>query len=190
MKLDSPVSALKGVGPVIQKGLARLGIITVQDLLQYWPRRWDDFSSIGKINTIKPGRVAVLCRVLAVDVRRSARQSRLTITEAVLTDETGTIKAVWFNQPFLINSLKKGEKYLFAGNFEFKNNYLSLNSPTIEAVTEDNYKGKIYSIYPETSSISSKILQKLVAQVIGLTIELEDSLPVIVEKEYQYGPNR
>ncbi len=187
MKLDSPVSVLKGVGPVIQKGLARLGIITVQDLLQYWPRRWDDFSSIGKINTIKPGRVAVLCRVLAVDVRRSARQSRLTITEAVLTDETGTIKAVWFNQPFLINSLKKGEKYLFAGNFEFKNNYLSLNSPTIEAVTEDNYKGKIYSIYPETSSISSKILQKLVAQVIGLTIELEDSLPVIVEKEYQLG---
>lgn len=187
MKLDSPVSALKGVGPVIQKGLARLGIFTVKDLLQYWPRRWDDFSSISKLSSIKPGRVAVLCKVLAVDVRRSARQPRLTITEAVLTDETGTIKAVWFNQPFLLNSLKKGEKYLFAGNFEFKNNYLSLNSPTIEAVTEDNYKGKIYSIYPETSSISSKTLQKLVSQVASLAVELEDSLPVIVEKEHKLG---
>lgn len=183
MMLDSRVSNLKGVGPVVEKGLHTLGIRTVQDLLQYWPRRWDDFSTISKINTMKPGRVAVLCKVLALDVRRSARQRRLTITEAVLTDGTGTIKAVWFNQPFLLNTLKKDEKYLFAGNFEFKNNYLSLNSPTIEPVTEDNYKGKIYSIYPETSSITSKTLQKLISQVIDLRDELHDSLPSIIEQE-------
>lgn len=181
MNLNSNVSVLKGVGPVIQKGLTKLGIETVNDLLVYWPRRWDDFSTISKINTMKPGKVAVLCKVLAVDVRRSARQRRLAITEAVLSDGTGTIKAVWFNQPFLLNTLKKDEKYLFAGNFEFKNNYLSLNSPTIEAVTEDNYKGKVYSIYPENSSITSKTLQKLIAQAIELRAGMTDALPSVVE---------
>ncbi|MEI8072623.1 MAG: ATP-dependent DNA helicase RecG [Candidatus Saccharibacteria bacterium] len=184
MKLDSPISNLKGVGPVVKTGLAKLGINTVQDLLLYWPRRWDDFSTISKLNTIKPGRVAVLCKVLAIDVRKSARQPRLTITEAILSDGTGTIKAVWFNQPFLMNYFNKDQQYLFAGNFEFKNNYLSLNGPTYEIVNEDNYKGKIYSIYSETSSVSSKTIQKLLSQVIHLSDELKDSLPDSVEAEY------
>ncbi|MBA3679425.1 ATP-dependent DNA helicase RecG [Candidatus Saccharibacteria bacterium] len=188
MQLDYRVTLLKGVGPIVQKGLARLGIHTVQDLLTYWPRRWDDFSTISKLNTIKPGRVAVLCTVLAVNVRSSQRQRRLSITEAVLTDGSGTIKAVWFNQPFLLNTLKKGEQYLFAGNFEFKNNYLSLNSPTVEPATQENYKGKIYSVYPETSGITSKALQKLIAQVIDQSSELSDGLPIEVEQEHQLIP--
>ena len=182
--LDSPVSRLNGVGPVIAKGLKQAGVETVRDLLNYYPRRWDDFSQLSKLKDIKPGRVAVRCQVERISVRHSARNKRLTITEAILTDGTGTIKAVWFNQPFLVNTLKTDQHYLFAGNFEFRNNYLSLNNPSHELADTENHKGKIYSIYPGNSIITSKIIQKLVAQIIDLCVELGDDLPPNIETNY------
>ncbi len=184
LSLESPVSVLSGVGPVIEKGLHQLNIKTIKDLILYFPRRWEDFSKISKLKNIKPGRVAVSCEIEQINVRRSARNKRLTITEAILSDGTGTIKAVWFNQPYLVNTLKKDQTYLFSGQFEFKNNYLSLNSPTFEIANQSNNKGKIYSIYSENSIISSKIIQKLIGQVIHLCDEINDDLPVEFEKRY------
>lgn len=177
MQLDTPVSALTGVGPVVKKGLERLKIKTVGDLLWHTPRRWEDYSQITKIRNIKPGKVAIVASIEAINVRRSARQKRLTITEAILSDGSGTIKAVWFNQPYLTTALKKDQNYLFAGNFEFKNNYLSLNTPSFEPANEANFKGAIYPIYPETATISSKILQKLISQCIDATLQMQDDLP-------------
>lgn len=182
MRLDSRVTNLKGVGPVVQRGLDRLKIKTLRDLLWHVPRRWEDYSTITKMRNIRPGQVAVVASVEAINVRRSAKQRRLTITEAVITDGTGTIKAVWFNQPYLTTTLKKDAKYLFAGNFEFKNNYLSLNSPSFELADESNFQGAIYPVYPETARVSSKIFQRLVSQVIDLTSELQDDLPENVRK--------
>ncbi len=184
ISLISAVSELSGVGPVVEKGLNKLGIATVQDLLMYFPRKWEDFSRLNKLNTIRPGRVAINCEVQSIAVRRSHRNKRLTITEAILSDDTGSIKAVWFNQPFIANSLKKGSNYLFLGNFEFKNNYLSLNNPIIETIDENPAKGKIFTTYPENSIITSKTLQKLIAQVIHLSSELSDYLPADIEKEH------
>ncbi len=183
MQLDTPVSALTGVGPVVKKGLERLKIKTVADLLWHTPRRWEDYSQITKIRNIKPGKVAIVASVEVINVRRSARQKRLTITEAILTDGSGTIKAVWFNQPYLTTTLKKDQNYLFAGNFEFKNNYLSLNSPSFEPANEANFKGAIYPVYPETATISSKTLQKLISQCIESTLQLQDDLPEEVQTQ-------
>jgi ATP-dependent DNA helicase RecG len=183
VSLSSSVSELSGVGPVVEKGLGKLGIATVKDLLVYFPRKWEDFSKLSKLNTIRPGKVAVNCKVLSIAVRRSHRNKRLTITEAILSDETGSIKAIWFNQPYIVNTIKKDQNYLFLGNFEFKNNYLSLNNPVIETIESNTKKGKIFTTYPENSIITSKTLQKLITQVIHLSTELSDYLPTEIEKE-------
>ncbi len=183
MNLDTPVSVLSGVGPVVKKGLERLKITTVQDLLWHTPRRWEDYSQITKIRNIKPGKVAIVACIEAINVRRSARMKRLTITEAILSDGTGTIKAVWFNQPYLTTTLKKDQNYLFAGSFEFKNNYLSLNSPSFEPANEANFKGAIYPIYPETAGITSKTVQKLIGQCIDVTTQIQDDLPEDIQKK-------
>lgn len=183
LELSTSVKALQGVGPVVYKGLQSLGVKTVHDLLMYTPRKWDDYSTITQLKDIKPGQVAVHCNVERVEVRRSQKYKRLTITEAILSDGTGTIKAVWFNQPFLKNNLMQDTRYIFAGNFEFRNGYLSLNSPKYELASEDNYQGKIYSVYSENKTITSKILQKLIAQVVDLTDGLHDSLPSYIEQD-------
>lgn len=185
ISLDTPVSQLSGVGPVVEKGLNKLGILNVRDLLMHFPRKWEDFSKLSKLNTIKPGKIAVNCKVLSIAVRRSHRNKRLTITEAILSDETGSIKAIWFNQPYIVNTLKKDQSYLFLGNFEFKNNYLSLNNPAIETIESNAVKGKIFTTYPENSIITSKILQKLLVQIIDLSTDISDYLPSDIETDYK-----
>ena len=185
ISLDTPVSQLSGVGPVVERGLNKLGILKVRDLLMHFPRKWEDFSKLSKLNTIKPGKVAIKCKVLSIAVRRSHRNKRLTITEAILSDETGSIKAIWFNQPYIVNTLKKDQSYLFLGNFEFKNNYLSLNNPVIETIESNTVKGKIFTTYPENSIVTSKILQKLLVQVIDLRKDLSDYLPSNIETDHK-----
>ena len=185
ISLDTPVSQLSGVGPVVERGLNKLGILKVRDLLMHFPRKWEDFSKLSKLNTIKPGKVAIKCKVLSIAVRRSHRNKRLTITEAILSDETGSIKAIWFNQPYIVNTLKKDQSYLFLGNFEFKNNYLSLNNPVIETIESNTVKGKIFTTYPENSIVTSKILQKLLVQVIDLRKDLSDYLPGNIETDHK-----
>ena len=184
MKLDSSVSRLVGVGPVVQEGLARLQIETVADLLYHFPRRHEDYSKVYKVAELKPGLVTVRARVERVNIKRAMKR-RLTIIEAILVDDTGTIKATWFNQPYLVQTLKEGQEYFFAGKFEFKNNNLSLQTPSFEiATTKSSDKGKIIPVYPENNSISSNIIIKLIAQVIELSQDLADDLPPEIRTEH------
>ncbi len=178
--LTTPLSSLNGVGPVVARGLGRLGLYTVRDLLDYFPRRWDDYSEVQTISQLRPGLVTVRGRVEQIANRRSFKNRRLSVTEAIIADHTGTIRAVWFNQSYITTQVKAGQLYAFRGKFEFKNNYLSLQNPTTELVTENTTAragGHIVPIYGENNAITSKLLTKLIDQVIDLVNELEDVLP-------------
>jgi len=179
VRLDTPLKELKGVGEVLERGLARLGLVTVKDLLLYYPRRWDDYSVVERIADIRPGLVTVRGRIEHLESRRSFRNKRLSVTEAIIADETGTIRAVWFNQPFVKAQLKMGERYAFKGKFEFRNNNLNLQSPTFER-DSGRSEASIVPIYSENNAVTSKTLRKLIAQVIRLTDELDDELPETV----------
>jgi ATP-dependent DNA helicase RecG len=182
MKLTDKVSVLNGVGDVVAKRLARLGIETIQDLLLHYPRRWEDYSQVTAISQTKPGEIAVVAELNSIATRRSFRR-RLTITEAVITDQTGSLKVVWFNQPFVANQLKAGERYFWAGKLEFKGGYLSLNNPMVELAGATT-GGKIFPVYPETSQLSSKQLRRYVGDVISLCDGLRDNLPDEIVQNY------
>jgi len=188
MTVSSPVSRLKGVGPTLEKALAEIGIKSIADLLDYFPRRWETFSSIDRISEIKPGLVSFEGKVENVDMRRSSRHKRLTITEAIISDDTGTVRAVWFNQPYLIQTLVKGVKYRFRGNYEYKNGYISLASPTFEKAGSATNKQDIITIYPETKKITSTIIRKLVRQCLDYSNQLEDALPEEIAQQHKLIP--
>ena len=188
MKLSDSVSVLSGVGDVVAKRLQKLGIETIQDLLLHYPRRWEDYSQVSTISQTKPGEIAVVAELNAIASRRSFK-TRLTITEAVITDKTGSLKVVWFNQPFVANQLKQGETYFWAGKLEFKGGYLSLNNPMFELAGKSQ-GGKIFPVYPETAQLTSKQLRRLVGLALPLCDQLHDTLPTeIVEsnKLMSYG---
>lgn len=172
------------MGPILERALNSVSINTVADLLDYFPRRWEFYQVVSSINQIKPGLVSFEARVENLAMRRSHRHKRLTITEAILSDESGTVRAVWFNQPYLAQTLKHSEVYRFRGNYEYKNGYISLQSPSFEKPGETGSQ-PILPIYPETKNLTSTIIRKLIAQCIDVADQLENNLPpeVVVENQ-------
>src|ERR1700733_5946056 len=104
MELDSPVTELKGVGAEIARKLAILGIQTIDDLINDFPRRYEDYSKLSDIKDMHPGIVTIKAKLSSV-VGRYVRRG-MHITEAIASDETASVRLVWFNQPYRAAGIK------------------------------------------------------------------------------------
>ena len=167
LELKTSVQYLTGVGPVMAKKLKRLGIGTVRDLLFYFPRRYDDFSKPQNINQLQISQDAIV-KASIVQIKQSRTRRRwMSIIDALLTDDTGQIKAIWFNQPFLMKILKPGQEFLFAGkvNYDFKTGAKTLSVSNYEK--EPPLGTLILPVYPETEGLTSKYLRKIIRPLIS-----------------------
>ena len=118
LHLSSSIAELVGIGPVTLKDLKSLGIRTVKDLLFYFPFRYDDFSYSPKISALRNRDIATVVGTIgAIKARQSARRSMM-IVEAIIEDETGPIKVIWFNQPYLTKTLRTGMRVSLAGRVD------------------------------------------------------------------------
>ena len=174
-----PIGSLKGVGVEMERKLARLGISTIGRLIRHYPRRYDDFSKIIPIRMMRPGNVTFRGEIERV-ASRYARSRKLHLTEAIISDGTGTVKAIWFNQPYLAKTIPTGTQVLVSGQLKFTNNDLALQSPAIEATTEGKVSkdtARIVPVYPETEGLSSKQIRGIVQQVLPLIPTMKESLP-------------
>lgn len=184
LSTTSPLTELAGVGPVLASRLKRLGLATVEDLLTYFPTRYEDFSKLAPIAKLPVGeRVTIAGRVQVVSTRR-ARRRRLTITEALVSDSTGTVKAVWFNQPYLAKSLLPGNTVLLAGKLVSSSYGLQLEQPTWEKEERGSiHTSRLVPLYPLTAQLSHRQLRSLVARVLPLAHALPDWLPPPVREQ-------
>lgn len=176
MHLGDKLTNVKGVGTQTADKLRVLGLETVEDLLYFLPRKYNDFSTIIKIRDIAPGNVTLKAQVEAVTGRYVRR--RLHITEAVLNDGTAKTKAVWFNQPYRAEQLTKGEEFYFSGSYELQRSSFVLSNPTAERVTDLAISSaRIVPIYPETKGLKSFTLRKLIKELLPIIRTLPETLP-------------
>ena len=131
-----PTSALSGIGEKMQEKLQRAGIDTVGDLLYYLPRDYDNFEMVNQIGTLRPGKVVVRGRVKSVFTTQ-AKSRRLAITQAVITDGTGELTAVWFNQAFRQQQFQQNPdtEYYFEGEFNLSRGRYQLKTPKVTKVS-------------------------------------------------------
>lgn len=162
MNLDLSISNLIGVGPKMAEKMARLGIENIRDLLFYYPRRYDDFTSPQPIKSLRINDEAIIKAVISDVKEIRTRRRWMSLINATLTDESGQITAVWFNQSYLIKILKSGEEFLFQGkvNWDFKNKKKNLT------VTQFVKDPEILPVYSETEGLTSKFLRKLIAPLL------------------------
>ncbi len=175
----APIGSLKGVGQEMERKLERLGITTKGELVRHVPRRYDDYSKIMPIRAMQPGLVSFRGVVERV-ASRYARTRKLHLTEAIISDGTGTVKAIWFNQSYLAKTIPTGTPVMISGQLKFKNNDLALQNPaieTIEAGIDPKEGGRIVAIYPETEGLSSKQLRALVRPLLPLIETISETLP-------------
>ena len=116
MDLHAPVQYVKGIGPQRAEALAKAGVRTAEDLLLHLPMRYEDRRSFARVADLRPGmRVSVSGEIAVAGLRRARR---LTIYEVRLDDGSGRLKAVFFNQPYLRETLAAGRKVVFYGLVE------------------------------------------------------------------------
>jgi ATP-dependent DNA helicase RecG len=189
MRLSSPVTSVKGVGEAIAEKLKILGVQTVEDLLYYFPRRYEDYSQVTPIADLAPGNVSIKATVESVTGRHINR--RLHITEAILSDGSAKTRAVWFNQRYRAEQLAKGTEYFFSGNYDLQRNRYVLQNPAAEqAKTMGVSTARIVPVYPETAGFKSHQIRKVVKELLPLMQMLPETLPPeLIKREKLFNIN-
>lgn len=195
LPLITPLFGIRGIGPGMLARLNKLGIKTIRDLLWHFPARYEDFSKIYKISELEPGQHATIQGIIEnVESRRTWRK-RITIVEAIIADESGSIKAVWFNQPYVANALKPGRTANFAGKVSLSDEgEFYLNNPAYEIIryqtsdighrtSETKHTARLVPIYPETRGLTSKGIRFLVQPILKNIERREEWIPKEILEE-------
>ncbi len=182
LSLKSPIEQINPIAKKIASKLKKLGVETVEQLLTYWPFRWEDWSQVKKIAEVEPNTtVTVQGQIELIQNKRSQWKKRL-ITEAIIADESGRIKAVWFHQPYLVRNLKPGDHLFLSGKVEMREDGLQFVHPQYEKIgrrkNKTTHTARIVPIYPLTKNLTSKQIRYLMAAVMPLAKYMREWLPM------------
>lgn len=186
--LDDAITTVKGIGPQLASKLAILGIRTVDDLIQTFPRRYDDYSEVQAVNRLKPGMVTIRATIKQASGKYVRRGMH--ITEAIASDETGSVRLVWFNQPYRAAALKPDQDYFITGDFAMRYRRLSIQNPSVELVSDFPINtARIVPRYRETKGLTSLQIRKVLRETLGTIRRLPESLPAWLVTEQQLVPH-
>ena len=184
--LQTDVRYIKGIGEARAKALSKLGITTLQDLIGYFPRRYEDRTMTRIIRELELGETVCIRAMIANDPVASRISGGRTVVKARAVDDSGTLDLTFFNQEYRKNSLHRGETYIFCGKVEGNLLARRMINPIVEQEGQQVLTGHIVPIYPLTAGVSQNLLYKAVGQ--GLTAcrhLLADCLPDAVRQEHQ-----
>jgi ATP-dependent DNA helicase RecG len=164
--LDAPVTIIKGINEATQKKFTKLGMNTVRDLLYYFPHRHLDYSKRAHVNDLQIGQENTIianvweARAVQLGTRRSA--------EATAGDETGNVRIVWFNQPYLAKSLKTGQRIVISGRVTLFGGMPVFESPEWEPYEDKDlvHTGRLVPVYPLTQGISQRQVRRIMKPAI------------------------
>ncbi|MFL5541437.1 MAG: ATP-dependent DNA helicase RecG [Longimicrobiaceae bacterium] len=193
--LDRPVQFLKGVGPGRAPLLQKLGLLTARDVLYHAPHRYEDASTITRINALAPGLDAtIIGRVISAGVLPTRRGLR--IFQAVIRDETGMIECAWPGQPYLERVIHKGDLLLLSGPVKFfHGRQMQPREFTViagEGETASEEGGVLFPVYPATEGLTHRQVRKLIHdnldELLRRVREEEDSIPPDVLSRVEVEP--
>lgn len=173
MNLTDPVTTISGIGTILTKKLERLEIRTVFDLLHHLPFRYEDRRIITPISKIIASNLITLVGTIS-EVKNEYTKSGKVIQKAELTDETGKIMVIWFNQKYLSRTIVAGTKVSLYGKADWFGRKLAIVSPEIG---DTETAGTIVPIYPETAGLTSKWLRKKIKEILDKN-EIDENISV------------
>lgn len=190
MVLSDSVTVLKGIGESRQQQLQRLGIETLQDLICYFPKSYEDRRTFLPLHQLTPGEPACFQATVVSTPRTSYIRKGLIYTRCTIADQQTRLRVTWFNQPWMADQLKSGTSYYFYGalagderRYELQNLAVeSLDSPPV--VTR-----RIIPVYPLTRGVTSKLLQQLIQQALDACAhQLQEVLPQAILQQEDFSP--
>ena len=183
MDLRENITTIKGIGDKTASCFAKLGIHTVGELVNTFPRDYIFYGEPVDIKDTKIGVRNVIEGIVYsyVDVRRIRSLKIVTMT---VKDSSGTLKITWFNQPYLKNMFHKGETYVFVGEIKIKNNMRVMEHPEYYKPKEyESMRQELQPVYPLTKGLSNKTFQKAVKSARSAYLNLKDYISADIRNE-------
>lgn len=188
MDLTTPLTDAGRIYKMYAKRLDKLEIHTLGDFLLHLPHRYDDFTQIAPIRSVRAGQ-AVTIQGELIELKNEITKRYKKLQKAKVQDKTDTLDIIWFNQPFITQTLHVGDTISLSGRVEFGGKGLALMSPVYEVLDENGkgiHTGRLVPIYPETAGVSSKWLRRQVYNLLKKTTQLSDYVPKNILKKHSY----
>lgn len=184
MKWTDHISTIKGIGEKTAQNFAKLGIYSVCDLIEHYPRGYDVYEQPVPIASISEGSIVAIEASVATIVEIK-KIKNLQIISCRVKDPSGMLSLTWFNQAFLKNTLRLGNRFIFRGKVVRKNGALIIQQPKI--YKQEEYRkllNVMQPIYSLTDGLSNHAISKAVDYALTHTLEDEEYIPKRVRKEY------
>lgn len=185
LDLKKDVKYIKGVGPNRVTLLNKIGIFTLEDLITYYPRDYEDRSKPRMIENLVDGEEALIKAIVVSRIVEIRLKNKMCMYKLLVQDETAKCTIIWFNQSYLKNKFMVGETYYFFGKANIRMGKFEMSSPVFDSINTKNNTGRIIPIYPSTYGLSQNTLRKVIEngleQVKG---NLEESLPAYILNDY------
>lgn len=176
---------IKGVGPNRIKQLNSLGIYTLEDVISYYPRGYENRGIKKDIAELVDGEDALIEAKCVSKMTEIRIRKNMTIYKLVVRDETATCTLTWFNVPFLKKRFIVGDTYKFFGKVKRKLNQIEMMTPIIDEQDSNKNTGRIIPIYPSTYNLSQNILRKIIENALEKANVLPETIPEYLIKEYK-----
>lgn len=185
---DDSIQIIKGIGPKKAKFFQKLGLNTIEDLLNYFPRGYKDKSLITKIRDLRPEESYTVKVCIGGKAREDRIRNKLIITKLMVYDDTGKLNVVWFNNRFIKNALKEGDEILMYGKVKRIGKELVMETPEFEkAISGESINlMRISPYYSLTEGLTQKDIRKSVYAALKHTDEkLTDVFPEELRRKYR-----
>ncbi len=185
LALDTSIAELPGIGPANARAFGKLGVKTVHDMLYHFPHRYDDFSSQKQIIDLQIGAVETVIGEVT-DVRTFGMRNGSSAVEIQVSDETGSIKVVFFRQPWLAKQFVVGRMVVLSGKIHSYQGLRQMTGPDWEPYSDDEriHTGRLVPVHPLTKGLVERNARRIVKQVIDRGVPLvNDHLPDVVREQ-------
>ena len=177
---------IKGVGPNRIRQLNKIGIFTLEDVITYFPRGYEDRGAKKNIADLVDGEEALIEAVCVSKMSEIKIRKNMSIYKLIVRDDTATCTITWFNMHYLKNKFIKGETYKFFGKVKRRLNQIEMMTPTFDTIETNQNTGKIMPIYPSIGELSQNVLRKIIENGLKETSgKLEETLPDYLLKDYK-----
>ena len=164
----------------------KLGLFTLNDIINYFPREHEDRGRYKNIYELQDGETAAIKVVIASNVSETRVRRNMAIYKVIANDETGNIILTWFNQPYIKKQLRVGSEYSFYGKVKNTLGRIEMQSPVFDAGDKSKNTGKIIPIYPLTAGITQNVFRGIVETAVkSVQGNLIDSLPEWIRVQYK-----
>jgi len=188
--LDSSIEVLKGASRTTAARLARLGVRTIRDLLYHFPHRYSDFAHIRPISQLVVGEEqTVLATVWSAAETTMGR--RLKGTEAMVGDETGTLRVIWWGQRYIARQLRSGMRLALSGRVTVFRGVRQMENPEYEALTSDDliHTARLVPVYPLTEGLYPRVVRRLAKQALDAFADrVPDATPASIQERLKLWP--